>query len=263
VDKTVISKNNLHIARLINVVKSNTKSHNKSLLVKSRHSDAFVYILSGSCTYDFDDGYEFTVNSGDILYLAHKSCYTMHIHTEDYHFIFCDFEFAGADMKKSEVFSPKSPSYAENLFYKLLKCYKSPDKSSFAESMSVLYKIYGAVIMSANEAYLSTMSRNRVEQAKEYIDLNFKDTALSICMLAEKAAVSEVYFRKLFKSRYGISPSQYIITLRLKNAKLLMQYPFLSIKECALQSGFSSMQYFCRAFKKAMGTTPAKYRNNR
>jgi AraC-like DNA-binding protein len=39
-----------------------------------------------------------------------------------------------------------------------------------------------------------------------------------------------------------------------------MEYPFLSLEECAIDSGFSSVQYFCRVFKKVMSITPAQYR---
>ena len=75
-----------------------------------------------------------------------------------------------------------------------------------------------------------------------------------------KAVMSNVYFRSLFKAQYHLSPSQYIISVRLKNAKSLMKYSFLTLEECALQSGFSSLQYFCRVFKKYTGMTPSEYR---
>ena len=78
--------------------------------------------------------------------------------------------------------------------------------------------------------------------------------------LAEKIGISEVYLRKLFKAQYGITPSNYLISVRLENAKKLMRYPFITLEECALQSGFSSLQYFCRLFKKETGISPGKYR---
>ncbi|MBQ7054474.1 MAG: helix-turn-helix transcriptional regulator, partial [Oscillospiraceae bacterium] len=84
---------------------------------------------------------------------------------------------------------------------------------------------------------------------------------LSVTSLAESIDLSEVYFRKLFKAQFDVSPAQYIISVRLKKAKELMRSPFLSLEECALQSGFSSLQYFCRVFKKATGATPGSYRN--
>jgi len=70
--KTDILHNNLYITKIRNVIKSFNKQYNKLLYVKSRRSDAFVYIISGSCTYNFDDGNEFTVRKGDIMYLSNN-----------------------------------------------------------------------------------------------------------------------------------------------------------------------------------------------
>ena len=253
--RTDITKNNLYIKRIINVIQSSNKSHHKLLNVKCRHSDAFVYILSGSCTYEFTCGDAFTVNKGEILYLAHQADYTMYIHTNDYTFIFCDFEFEETSPRKSGVYTPHSPDYSENLFIKLLQ-----NKDAFTDALSVLYSIYGIVMKTEDKVYISKFSRNKISESKDYIDANFKDTSLSIDFLAEKAGVSNVYFRRLFKTQYHLSPSQYIISVRLKNAKSLMSYPFLTLEECALQSGFSSLQYFCRVFKKHTGITPSEYR---
>jgi AraC-like DNA-binding protein len=97
-------------------------------------------------------------------------------------------------------------------------------------------------------------------KAKNFIDEGFSNLDLTVTMLAEKMGISEVYLRKLFKAQYGISPSKYMISVRLKNAQKLMKYPFLTLDECALQSGFSSLQYFCRLFKKTTGISPGKYR---
>ena len=61
-------------------------------------------------------------------------------------------------------------------------------------------------------------------------------------------------------NRYALSPSQYIISVRLNKAKELMRSPFLSLEAVAQESGFSSPQYFSRVFKKETGMTPYAYR---
>ena len=86
--KVDIATSQLFFKKLISVIKSEINNHTKPIYVRGRHSDAFVYILSGSCSYSFDDGRVFTVNQGDILYLAHNADYTMNIHTPSYRFIY-------------------------------------------------------------------------------------------------------------------------------------------------------------------------------
>lgn len=253
--KIDITKDKLHIIKSINVIKSKSNLHHKLLHVKCRHSDAFVYITSGSCKYRFPDGEEFTANEGDIIYLAHHAEYTMYIYTDTYSYIFCDFEFNETAPRKSAVYTQLNTDYAENLFVKLLK-----SKDSFTDVFSLLYNIYGEVITIANKAYISKSAKNKISEAKSYIDANFADQSLGVSLLAKRASMSEVYFRRLFKSEHQISPSQYITSVRLKNAKNLMKYPFLTLEDCALQSGFSSVQYFCRVFKANTSITPSKFR---
>ena len=126
--------------------------------------------------------------------------------------------------------------------------------------MSILYSIYGLLQQDTQKSYLGKSKEMNMIEAKRYIDENFSLPELSISLLAEKNEMSEVYLRKLFRARYGISPSKYLVSVRLKNAKKLMKYQFQTLEECAQQSGFSSLQYFCRLFKKETGISPGKYR---
>ncbi len=258
--KIDITVNTLYINKMISVIKSKMTSFHKPNLVKDRHCDALIFILNGSCTYKFDDGCEFTVAKGDILYLAHHAVYTMYIHTDDYTVIFCDFEFDCDKKRLCGVFTPKLSLEAENSFYKLLNAYKHPSKHSFTECLSTLYTIYGIVLKSATREYTNQITKSKAEDIKRCIDSSFRDAEFSISTLSENIGISEVYLRKLFKAQYGISPSHYISSVRINNAKSLMIYPFISLEECALQSGFTTLQYFCRVFKKEMGITPGKYR---
>ena len=128
--------------------------------------------------------------------------------------------------------------------------------------MSILYSIYSALQKSTAHGYIGKNNESVIADAKSYIDENFKSTMLSICELARRAGISEVYLRRLFKARYGISPQKYINSVRIENAKRLMKYHFLTLDECARESGFSSLQYFCRIFKEAEGISPGNYRRN-
>lgn len=261
-EKLDITQENLCIKKIISVIQGKNSNHHKLLRTNERHSDAFVYIISGSCTYQFDDKTEFQVNAGDVFYLPYKSVYTMYIHTDDYRFIFCDFEFDVTTSKYSAIFVNQNLKNIESLFIKLLNRYHSSSCNAYTECMSVLYSIYSMLQAEAQKTYIGGNKKRNMITAKQLIDKNFNNPDFGISLLAEKIGISEVYLRKLFKTQYGISPSSYLISIRLKNAKKLMKYPFLTLEECAMQSGFSSLQYFCRIFKKETGISPGKYRKD-
>ena len=92
------------------------------------------------------------------------------------------------------------------------------------------------------------------------IESSFKDSSLTNERLACECKMSEVYFRKLFKKHFGISPRQYIIDVRLRMAKELLTEKTSSIESVAERCGFSNPYHFARIFKEHTGTTPTKYR---
>lgn len=254
-----VIQENLGIKRILAVIKNSNHFQHRPLSVEARHSDALVYILYGSCTYRFDDGFEFVANKGDVFYLPYKSKYTMYIHTEDYRFIFCDFEFLETPVSPA-IFEEKNLKNADALFIKLFNVYNSSSKYKYSESMSILYGIYNMLQHSGERAYIDKSIKTQLAAVKSYMDENYRNPDVTVPMLAERIDISEVYLRKLFKSEYGMSPLKYLNTVRLKNARRLMQYPFLSLEECAEQSGFSSLQYFCRKYKAEYGISPGKSR---
>jgi len=256
-----IIRNQLYFTRLIHVLQGHIHNRFQPTYTNSRRSDAFVYILEGSCRYTFDTGLDFTVNAGDILYLSHRSVYTMRIQTMDYSYIFCDFVFDGSTSADSDFYTPKNSAAAEERFRRLLNHFRHPTEVSACQCMAELYGIYALIRQTANAEYLPRSTRDRIEEARAYLLANLHDPELSVSAIAEKISMSQVHFRNLFHAAYGISPIQAIAAARLSKAKeLMLNYPFLTLEECALQSGYTTVQYFNRCFKKATGSTPAAYR---
>lgn len=256
-----IVRNQLYFTKLIHVLHGHIHDRFHPSYTNGRRSDAFVYILEGSCRYTFDTGRDFTVNQGDILYLSHHSVYTMRIQTLDYEYIYCDFEFDGSSPADSDFYTPKNSAAVEERFRRLLHHFRHPTDTSACQCMAELYGIYALVRQSANAEYLPRSSRERIERAQAYMLANLHDPELSVAKLAENAEMSQVHFRNLFYATFGITPAHSISAARITRAKKLMiDYPFLTLEDCALQSGFTTVQYFNRCFKKATGFTPAAYR---
>ena len=257
-----ILKTKLYISAINSVVKSQRLgSEHKRICIKSRHCDAFIFVLSGSCRYKCRGTQPFVASTGDIIYLAKGAEYTI-LHEDDdvFSFIFCDFEFDTDSPRLCTLCKTLERAGIQDLFYKLFKSFSADTPLSFTESISILYKIYSEMIFLSDREYLSSPSRVKVREIKNAIDSSFTDPSLSVEALARDANISEVYLRKLFGSEFGTSPSQYIIAKRIANAEALMKEKTLSAEECARQSGFSSLQYFCRIYKAKKGHSPKNSR---
>ncbi len=255
--KKDIFKEQEYVQQLILVMKSYI-SQKRIPPCPPRRSDAFVYILGGSCRYDFEDGENFTAKAGDILYLAKDAVYKMDVY-ERYDFICADFFFACDTPRKSALLSPKDTREVENTFFKLLHRYaESP--SNLSETMSLLYTVYSSAARSRETVYLSTDTRARILAARSRILLEFTSPDLTVSALAAEARMSEAHFRTQFKELCGSAPSVYINECRIARAKELLSLNYLSLEEIAESCGFSTASYFCRVFKKHLGQTASQYR---
>ena len=99
-----------------------------------------------------------------------------------------------------------------------------------------------------------------IASALQYLSAHYCDPALTNRVLAARANISEVYFRRRFKAQLGVSPKQYVLSLRLRKAKRLLAEGWQSITGVAEACGFEDIAHFSRAFKGRYGLTPSEYR---
>lgn len=101
-----------------------------------------------------------------------------------------------------------------------------------------------------------------VQQAVGFMRNNlFRPIALR--QLAEQSGLGTSRFSQLFRQHFGTSPMHYLNQLRIQQAQVLLAYSPLPVKEIARQTGFQSVHYFTRAFKRASGLAPAEFRTRR
>lgn len=81
--------------------------------------------------------------------------------------------------------------------------------------------------------------------------------------LAQLASMSNATLMRHFRASLGMTPMEYLCTLRLKHAAELLLNTGMSIKEVCDSSGFLTEAYFYRVFKKHYGVSPAEFRRLR
>lgn len=71
---------------------------------------------------------------------------------------------------------------------------------------------------------------------------------------------SAPHLHRLFQKRFGRSPIQHLIFLRMQRAKYLLVYTTWSIEQIAEQLGYNDVFNFSKRFKKSIGFPPGQYR---
>ena len=80
--------------------------------------------------------------------------------------------------------------------------------------------------------------------------------------MADMVHLSPGYFSNLFRSEVRMSFSDYLIMVRIENAKSMLRRFELSVEAISKKCGFNSLAHFSRTFKDRCGLSPLKYRKS-
>ena len=97
-----------------------------------------------------------------------------------------------------------------------------------------------------------------VQRMQEYIEKHLCEN-ISFADVAKASLFSPWHARRLFLEFTGVTPSEYIRKLRLKQSALKLRDEAVNILDVALDSGFGSVDGYQRAFRKEFGCNPSAY----
>ncbi|MBE5935581.1 MAG: helix-turn-helix domain-containing protein [Lachnospiraceae bacterium] len=95
-----------------------------------------------------------------------------------------------------------------------------------------------------------------------YIENNYS-SKISLGDIADIVHMSEKYFSRFFKENFGVTFVEYVNSVRLEKAAVLLNTTDDSVTEVALQCGYTNISYFIRSFKKSFNVSPHKFKNRK
>lgn len=102
---------------------------------------------------------------------------------------------------------------------------------------------------------------NVVMFAKKYVMQNFSKS-VDMAVVANTVSMNYTYFSKLFKDETGMNFSQYLMMVRMEEAKRLLSNPNYKVYEIAAKVGYNNSKHFNRAFKNYSGVTSEQFRKS-
>ncbi|SHN15475.1 AraC family transcriptional regulator [Gracilibacillus kekensis] len=86
------------------------------------------------------------------------------------------------------------------------------------------------------------------------------DEPLPLSRLAKRAAYSPFHFTRIFKANTGLSPHQYVASLKVQKAKSLLVNTNLTIRDISMEIGQQSLGTFTTRFTEKVGISPMQFR---
>jgi len=159
-----------------------------------------------------------------------------------------------AKMIKDNYVDEESDCYAYYNHYMNLEIY------TYTEQMRLVSEGFTALVAYFDRINV-TRSNAQMISILDFINTEFTNPDLSLIYIADRFGISVTKLSKLFKEN-NIEYSFYISNLRMNLAKHTLVNTDSSIKNIARQTGYTSSNSFCRAFKRLQGISPNEYRQN-
>ena len=103
------------------------------------------------------------------------------------------------------------------------------------------------------------MSTSTVMTAIEFMQREYPNS-INMQRVAAVCGVTPDYLAKLFRKACGITPSDFLASLRISAAMDLLLNTKTAVSDIAMQVGYEDAAYFSRIFKKTVGKSPMSYR---
>lgn len=238
---------------------------------KGRRDYQILYVANGKTHFWFD-GREEIVRAGHMVLYKPEEIQKYVYYLEDNPEVFW-IHFTGRDVKN--ILAYHGISLDEHVFYcGVLPDYKALFRKIIQELQLCRYgyedyiaSLFNDILLLVNrqqhEQKKTTGNvQEQIERAAAYFNENY-NTKISIDDYAESLHISTNWFIHNFKQYAGMSPAQYILSLRMVNAQSLLERTTYNIKEISEIVGYENPLYFSRVFKKEIGKSPAQYRRER
>ena len=232
-----------------------TRLSRANTVISTENKECFVLScrLSGESLFYYNNA-EHRVERGDVLFIPAHSCYSQSCVSEE--LICFHLEIDGNVPKEIRIIKPADSDEMCNLFSDAYKFWSDRANNYSYLCMSELYKVLGlSDILTVKDGGIN----ERLLPAVEYIERNLYSNEFSLENACKKAAISRIYFNKLFKENFSVTPVEYVNKKRIAKAKVLLESGIYTREEIALQCGFNDVKYFYTVFKNYTGMTTGEY----
>jgi signal transduction histidine kinase/ligand-binding sensor domain-containing protein/DNA-binding response OmpR family regulator len=132
-------------------------------------------------------------------------------------------------------------------------------KNLIAQRKAAQKALQQRIDIKPSEINVTSMDEKLIQKVLDLVEKNMGNPDFSVEELSREIGMSRVYLYKKLLSLTGKSPIEFIRTVRLKRAALLLEKSQLTVSEIAYQVGFNNPKYFTKYFKTEYKVLPSLY----
>jgi CheY-like chemotaxis protein/two-component sensor histidine kinase len=128
-----------------------------------------------------------------------------------------------------------------------------------ATRKSLIERFRSDINMLPTEAALTESDRELIDRITKLIRQHIDKPDLDVTFIIQEIGISRTLLHLKLKNLTGCSATEFIRSIRLREAVKLIADGTCNISEAAYRTGFTSPNYFTRRFKEFFGTSPTQY----
>ena len=217
----------------------------------------FISVLDGEMKVTVD-GKENVLHRGESLLIFPNQLHSLESVKSRHMLCIFSPELVRAYSSKIEKSLPESNRFAPDE-YLIESLNRIDEESSLIAKKGILYSLCAS--FDENAAYIPRKvgQKGLLSKIFAFVEQNFAGEC-TLEELSTQIGYDYAYLSRSFKKSTGISYVSYLNIYRINRACYLLDNTDLSILQCALESGYSSLRTFNRNFKSHLGISPAEYR---
>lgn len=167
--------------------------------------------------------------------------------------------YAPDGLSLSVIVKIKDFNAFHDIFKKLYDSYQKNTDISHIETRAYALLLIASFFREVDKNQDETNYAEKiVETMANYMSRYFYEN-VNLVAFSQQYGFSPNYFRKIFKQILNCAPNEYLISVRLKEAKKLLELGQYTVQTVSEMVGYDDVHYFSRLFKKKEGISPAKY----
>lgn len=258
--------------------KNNNATTNKQ---HTHDNEEMIFVISGSYQEAIGDEI-FNASAGDVIMIHQGVPHHTIVNNNDEPVIlffagFTDFHFRGMNQNRFQLPDRSSILHTEgflrqeimNLCLKMISERYSNQVGQYFMQKSYMIQLLLLIMrqistppeeVSSSYHFETHHKTYVVSEIRQYLSDHYSEK-ISLDLIAKNMYLSSAYISKIFKEETGEAPINYLIKLRLEQAKQQLERPDRqSIKAISTSVGYDDVYYFSKLFKKYYGVSPLNYR---